>query len=157
MNIDTLPFKKNARQAIIFIGIQASGKTTFYERMLSDGTYAHISLDVLHTRNKEFSQMMDCLNNGMSFVIDNTNPKISDRTVYINKAKEFGYRVIGIFFQSIVRDCVSRNEARGGKVPSKAIASTSNKLQIPSMSEGFDELFFVRIDNYDFEITAWRE
>jgi hypothetical protein len=57
----------------------------------------------------------------------------------------------------MVRDCVRRNETRGSKVPSKAIACTSNKLQVPSMAEGFDELYFVRIDNNDFEISAWRE
>ena len=100
---------------------------------------------------------MDCLNIGKSFVIDNTNPEVSDRKLYIQKAKEYGYQVIGIFFQSIVKDCVLRNEERGSKVPSKAIACTSNKLQMPSKAEGFDELYFVRINNNEFEISKWRE
>lgn len=152
-----LPFEKKEKQAIIFIGIQASGKTTFYHRMLSDGYYTHISLDNLHTRNKENQELVKCLESGKSFVIDNTNPEISDRAQYIQKAKEYGYHVIGIFFQSMVKDCIHRNEVRGGKVPSKAIACTSNKLQMPSRSEGFDELYFVRIENNDFEISAWRE
>ena len=152
-----LPFVKQKKQAIIFIGIQASGKTTFYERMLSDGTYTHISLDILHTRNRENEMLMECFENGKSFVIDNTNPEISVREKYILKAKEYGYQIIGIFFQSIVKDCVRRNEQRGLKVPSKAIACTSNNLQLPSTEEGFDELYFVRINNNDFEISAWRE
>lgn len=152
-----MPFEKKEKQAILFIGIQASGKTTFYHRMLSDGYYTHISLDNLHTRNKENQELVKCLESGKSFVIDNTNPEISDRAQYIQKAKEYGYHVIGIFFQSMVKDCIHRNEVRGGKVPSKAIACTSNKLQMPSRSEGFDELYFVRIENNDFEISAWRE
>ena len=152
-----LPFIKQEKQAIIFIGIQASGKTTFYERMLSDGTYTHISLDILRTRNRENEMLMECLENGKSFVIDNTNPEISVREKYIMKAKEYGYQIIGIFFQSIVKDCVIRNEQRGLKVPSKAIAYTSNNLQLPSIEEGFDELYFVRINNNDFEISTWRE
>ena len=152
-----LPFEKKEKQAILFIGIQASGKTTYYHRMLSDGYYTHISLDNLHTRNKENQELVKCLESGKSFVIDNTNPEISDRAQYIQKAKEYGYHVIGIFFQSMVKDCIHRNEVRGGKVPSKAIACTSNKLQMPSRSEGFDELYFVRIENNDFEISAWRE
>ena len=151
-----LPFENRGKQAIIFVGIQASGKTTFYERMLSDGTYTHISLDDLHTRNKEYLEMMQCLESGHSFVIDNTNPQILDRASYIQKAKKYGYRVIGIFFQSRVKDCVCRNEERGGKVPSTAIACTSNKLQMPSKAEGFDELYFVKIENNDFEISIWR-
>ncbi len=155
--MSNLPFKKEEKQAILFIGIQASGKTTFFNQMLSDGTYTHISLDDLHTRNKEIQELSVCLECGKSFVIDNTNPEISDRARYIQKAKEYGYHVIGLFFQSRVRDCVLRNERRGCKVPPKAIASTSNKLQMPSMAEGFDELFFVRIDDNDFEITTWKE
>ena len=125
--------------------------------MLSDGTYTHICLDDLRTRNREKQEMMLCLERGHSFVIDNTNPETSDRTAYIQKAKEYGYHVVGLFFQSQVKECVRRNEERGGKVPSKAIASTSNKLQIPSRAEGFDELYFVRIVNNDFEISLWRE
>ncbi|MBO4588411.1 MAG: hypothetical protein J5711_05865 [Bacteroidales bacterium] len=155
--MDNLPFEKREKQAIIFIGIQASGKTTFYNQMLSDGFYTHISLDILHTRNKEGLLLMECLNNRQSFVVDNTNPEINDRALYIQKAKQYGYHVIGIFFQSIVKDCVKRNDERGGKVPSKAIAAASNRLQLPSRLEGFDELYFVRLENNDFVISNWEE
>ena len=41
--MSALPFEKKEKQAIIFIGIQACGKTTFYHRMLSDGNYVHKS------------------------------------------------------------------------------------------------------------------
>ena len=153
----SLPFKTTDKQAIIFIGIQASGKTKFYQRMLSDGAYSYISLDELHTRYQENMAISDCLEQAKPFVIDNTNPEVSDRERYIKKAKKHGYHVIGIFFKSIVKDCIGRNEDRGMKVPSKAIACTSNKLQMPSKEEGFDELYFVRIDNDDFEISTWRE
>lgn len=152
-----LPFKKSEKQAIIFIGIQASGKTTFFHRMLTDEAYIHISLDILHTRNREKELLIDCLESGLSFVIDNTNPEIADRRKYILKAKEYGYTVIGIFFQSILKDCVQRNKERGEKVPSKAIASTSNKLQMPSRAEGFDKLYFIKIIDDDFDISIWRE
>lgn len=153
-----LPFKFTDKQAIIFMGIQASGKTTFYEQMLADKGYTHISLDVLHTRNREDLLLAECLDNGRSFVVDNTNPEISVREKYIKKAKEYGYQVIGIFFQSKVRDCIRRNEQRGLKVPQKAIACTSNNLQLPSLDEGFDELYFVSINiNHQFKMSPWRE
>ena len=154
--MENLPFKKKEKQVIIFIGIQASGKTTFFNQMLA-GSYAHINLDILHTRNKENLEMTACFESGKSFVIDNTNPEKGDRERYIVKAKEYGYHIIGIFFQSIVRNCVSRNVTRGNKVPSKAIAATSNKLQLPSLEEGFDELFFARITDNGFDITKWRD
>lgn len=153
-----LPFQFTEKQAIIFMGIQASGKTTFYEQMLADKGYIHISLDILHTRKKEDLLLVDCLENGRSLVVDNTNPEVSVREKYITKAKEYGYQVIGIFFQSRVKDCMRRNEQRGLKVPQKAIACTSNNLQLPSLEEGFDELYFVSINiNNQFKISPWRE
>ena len=152
-----LPFQPTDKQAIIFIGIQASGKTTFYHRMMSNELYSHISLDVLRTRNNERRELAACLACGKSVVIDNTNPQKADRAAYIQMAKQHGYRIIGFFFQSVVQACVRRNEARGRKVPPKAIAATSNKLEMPSRAEGFDELYFVRIENNNFEISTWIE
>ena len=152
-----LPFRHTDRQAVILMGLQASGKSTFYHQMLASENYFHISLDVLRTRNRERMALSECLENGWSFVVDNTNPEKSNRARYITPAKAHSYHIIGIFFQSIVRDCVQRNVERGNKVPSMAIAATSNKLQMPSSDEGFDELYFVRINNNNFEITSWRE
>ena len=39
-------------KAIIFTGIQASGKSTFFKQHFRSG-FVHINLDTLHTRNKE--------------------------------------------------------------------------------------------------------
>jgi len=39
-------------EGIIFIGIQASGKSTFYKERFFN-THVRISLDLLNTRNKE--------------------------------------------------------------------------------------------------------
>lgn len=154
----TLPFEtKDKRQAIIFVGIQASGKSTFYNQMLAPHGYYHINLDTLHTRKQENNLLRTCLDEGRSFVVDNTNPAIADRLRYLPRAKEHGYEVIGIFFQSILRDCIARNENRQNAIPRQAIPCTQNKLQLPSYSEGFDKLFFARITDNGFEITDWKE
>lgn len=156
--MEKLPFdKSSSKQVIIFIGIQASGKTTFFKHELSCFGYTHINLDTLKTRNKESLAIQECLNKGNSFVVDNTNPEKSDRERYISLAKSHGYEVIGIFFQSILQDCIARNTARGSVVPAKAIPSTQRKLQIPEYAEGFDKLYFVRIVDNGFEITDWKE
>lgn len=153
-----LPFDiKQARQIVVFIGIQASGKTTFYHEWLAPYGYVHINLDTLHTRRKESQAIRDCYDGEMSFVVDNTNPEKTDRQRYIPDAKEHGYEVIGIFFQSIVRDCIARNDKRERKVPVKAIPCTQNKLQLPDYTEGFDKLYFVRIKENEFEILDWKE
>src|ERR1043166_435764 len=64
-------------EAIIFIGIQGSGKTTFYRERFSD-TYVRVSLDLLKTRSREKAFLETCWKTGQLFVIDNTNPRAAD-------------------------------------------------------------------------------
>jgi len=153
-----IPFElKSKKQAIILMGLQASGKTSFFQTCMQAGNYCLITLDALRTRTKENDAINQCLQTGQSYVVDNTNPTREDRARYIPIAKEHGYEVIGCFMQSIVKDCIARNERRVDKVPELAIAGTCNKLQIPSYEEGFDTLYFVHIKNNEFIISDWEE
>ena len=145
-------------KAIIMIGIQASGKSSFCRSILPD-SFVRINLDELNTRNKEKRLLSDCIAKEKNIVIDNTNPTKEDRERYIPVLKENGYAVTGYFMQSRVKDCISRNEERQGKarVPVAAIAATSNKMELPEYSEGFDRLFFVKLYHDEFVIDEWEE
>ena len=146
------------KTAVILIGIPASGKSSYFAEHYK-GKYAHINLDTLNTRKKEAALLSECLMEGKSFVVDNTNPTKSDRQRYIAPAKSNGYRVEGYFFQSVLADCIARNEKRTGKsrIPDIAIASISNKLELPCMEEGFDALYFVKLRDGEFIIERWRD
>ena len=113
--------EKKIKEAVIFIGLQASGKSTFYNEYFKN--YIHINLDTLHTRNKEKILLDDCIKKELSFVIDNTNPTAEDRERYIEFAKDNGYKLIGYYFQSSVSECLERNNLREGKakVPDVAV------------------------------------
>ena len=145
------------KQIAIMIGIQGSGKSTFCHKYLSS-KFLRVNLDTLKTRHQEKLLIEECLRNGASFVIDNTNPTKQDRARYIPSAKEAGYRVIGYFMESKLQPCIERNALRTGSacVPVKAIAATSNKLEMPSYEEGFDELYFVANDGDKMTISEWR-
>ncbi len=139
------------------MGLQGSGKSTFYQRYLADD-YVRVNLDTLKTRHKEDLLIESCLEQETSFAVDNTNPTLAERKKYLDIAKSNGYRVIGYFLESKIKDCMERNALRDGKarVPEIAIAATSNKLQIPSFDEGFDELYFVKNDGEKMTIEKWR-
>lgn len=141
---------------ILFIGIQASGKTTFYNKVHAPHGYVHINLDNLRTRHKEQVAINRCYEFGASFVVDYTNPQKADRARYIFDAKQHEYEVIGIYFRSILKDCIARNEARADEVPRLAIPNTQNKLEMPDYAEGFDKLYFVQIEDDGFTITDWK-
>ena len=144
-------------KAIIFIGIQASGKTSFYKDRLEKDGYVHISMDILGNRNKEKQMVQDCIATGKDFVIDNTNPTREERRRYLDLLVGSGYEVAGYFFQSRVQDCVQRNRVRGETVPSKAIAATSNKLEMPTYAEGFDILKYISITENGFSVSEWED
>lgn len=145
------------KTAVIMMGLQGSGKSTFYRLHLADD-FVRVNLDTLKTRHREKLLIEGCVQDGRSFAVDNTNPTRLDRERYIPLAKAAGYRVVGYFLESKIKDCMQRNALREGKerVPETAIAATSNKLEIPSYSEGFDELYFVRNDGMTFTVEEWR-
>ncbi len=145
------------KKMIIMMGLQGSGKSTFYLKFLSED-YIRVNLDTLKTRHQERLLIDECIGEGKNFVIDNTNPTRADRARYISLAKEQGYHVIGYFMESKIKNCIARNALREGKarVPNTAIAATSNKLEIPSYEEKFDELYFVKNDGVSMTIEEWR-
>ena len=146
------------KTVVILMGLQGSGKSTFYRMHLSED-FVYVNLDTLKTRYQEKLLVEECLNLQKSFAVDNTNPTRADRERYISVAREHGYRVVGYFMESKIKDCMQRNAQREGaaRVPEKAIAATSNKLEIPSYDEGFDELYFVKNDGTTMTIEEWRK
>lgn len=144
-------------EAIIFCGIQATGKTTFYKERFFK-THIRISLDQLRTRNKEHEFLSVCLKTQHPFVVDNTNPAKLDRQKYIALAKQHKFKVIGYYFQSKLEDSIARNNLRNGKenIPTVGIRGTYNKLEIPEMNEGFEELYYVELHENTFIIKDWQ-
>ena len=152
-----------AMEVVLFIGLQASGKSTFY-RTRFVGTHGHISKDNFrNAKNRERRQqrlMKAALSQGHSVVVDNTNPTLEARGAAILLAHEFGARVIGYYFEPDVKASLERNEQRQGaaRVPDIAIFATARKLVSPSYEEGFGQLFLVRASGevngeYQFEVT----
>ncbi len=133
-------------EAVILVGIQASGKSTFYQQRYS-GTHVHVSRDLLRTRGREQSLVQACLEGRRPFVVDNTSVRADERARYITAAKAAGFRVVGYFFRTETRAAIARNKLRTGKavVPVPGILGTYKKLEEPRMEEGFDALYAVTL------------
>ncbi|RCJ21982.1 kinase [Nostoc minutum NIES-26] len=144
-------------EAIIFIGIQGAGKSTFYRDRFFK-THIRINLDMLKTRHREQIFLQACLEAKQSFVVDNTNPTVEDRKRYITPAKAKGFQVVGYYFQSELEDCKKRNSQRNPEeiVPLVGLLATYKKLVLPNWEEGFDALYSVKPDlNYSFTVEEW--
>jgi hypothetical protein len=133
-------------EAVILVGIQASGKSTFYQQRFFD-THVRISRDLLRTRSRERMLLQACLESRQPFVVDNTNVTAEERARYIQAARAAGYRVAGYFFRTETRAAIARNKLRQGKavIPIPGILGTYKKLEEPRPDEGFDELYVVTL------------
>ena len=143
---------------ILLIGIPGSGKSSYFQNKLATD-YVHVNLDTLKTRKREAQLIDTCFAEGKDFCVDNTNLTREERKKYILKAKAHGWSVVGYFLKSVLKDCIERNEQREGdaRLPVKAVAAMSNRMELPSPEEGFDELYFVEIRNGNYEISEWRK
>lgn len=146
-------------QAIIFVGIQASGKSTFYSQRFFQ-THIRINLDMIKTRHREKRLLETCLEIAQSFVVDNTNPTPEERKRYIEPAKNQGFHIIGYYFESKITDSIQRNQNRKPEqqVPEKGIRGTHARLIIPKYAEGFDDLYYVRLlPEGEFAVEEWSD
>ena len=65
-------------EAVLFIGIQAAGKSTFYQQRFFK-THIRINLDMMKTRHRENRLLETCLAIKQPFVVDTTNPTRKER------------------------------------------------------------------------------
>jgi predicted kinase len=152
-------WNENKMKAIILIGIQATGKSPFFQQQFFN-THVRINLDMLRTRNRERILPVACLEAKQPFVVDNTNLTREARADYISQAKAAGFSVIGYYFKSALQAALERNRQRDGKalIPEKGIIGAYRKLKLPSYDEGFDQLFYVEIgDNGAFIVKEWSD
>lgn len=143
-------------QLIIFTGVQASGKSSFYLLNLYH-SHLRINLDMLKTRHRENIIFEACSTSKTKMVIDNTNPTREDRARYIGRAKDAGFEVISYYFETDLNSTLERNCHREGKanIPEVGVRATFKKLEVPSLDEGFDEIFKVKIvGNGEFLISS---
>jgi predicted kinase len=128
-------------EAIIFIGLQGSGKTTYFMSHFA-ATHVHISRDIQQNPDREIAFIRECLCSGRSFVVDNTNATRAARAQYIREAKAAGFTVLCYFFDTPLRTAIGRNNHRKDKkpIPVPAILRTAKRLEPPSIEEGADQI-----------------
>lgn len=145
----------------VLVGLQASGKSTFYEQCLS-GRYALVSKDLFPrgARNKQRRQMRlvhEHLAAGRSVAVDNTNPSPKEWAPLVGLAHARGATVTAYWFPPDVAGSLRRNAARQGRdrVPDVGVLATLNLLRRPSPSDGFDAVRAVRFDGRGgFEVRS---
>ncbi|MGW0468617.1 AAA family ATPase [Streptomyces sp. NPDC003027] len=146
------PPDAEALDIAVLVGLQASGKSTFYGQRLA-GRYALVSKDLFPraARRKQERQMRlveAALAEGRSVAVDNTNPSPEEWRPLVAAGHAHGATVTAYWFPPDVAGSKRRNAARRDRerVPDVGIHATSTRLRRPSPADGFDAVYEVRFD-----------
>lgn len=136
----------------VLVGLQASGKSTFYARCLS-GQYALVSKDLFppRARNKQRRQMRalaEHLEAARPVAVDNTNPTPAEWGPLVDAAHKHGATATAYWFRPDLAGSLCRNAAREGRerVPDIGVLATAKRLRAPCTADGFDAVREVRFD-----------
>ncbi len=146
-------------ELVVFAGLQASGKTTFYGERFAE-THVHVSKDAWpNARKKEERQRRlidEYLRAGRSVVVDNTNPTMAEREPLIAIGRALGVRVSCYSFVVTAEEALRRNVGREGRarIADVGIYTVAKRLLPPTAEEGFDTVFEVRVVDDEFVVVA---
>ena len=146
---------------VVLVGLQASGKTTFFGARFS-ATHALASKDLLRSardRNaRQEALVRAAAAAGRSIVVDNTNARREDRIALVALARGLGMRPVSYEFTPDVPASLARNARRSGRarVPEVAIHATRARLAPVRPDEGFEARYQVRTVPGAFEIVRAR-
>ncbi|MEV4368202.1 AAA family ATPase [Nonomuraea sp. NPDC049637] len=139
------------REVAILIGLQASGKSTFYRRCLAT-THAHVSKDDFpNARRRQHRQLRlirEALEEDRNVAVDNTNASPEEWQPLIVAGREHGARVAAYWFPPNVKASLQRNAERTGRarVPEVGVFATLRRLRRPRAADGFDAVYAVEFD-----------
>ena len=145
-------------EAVIVCGIQRAGKSTFVRERFFD-THVRISRDLLRTPNRERRFLETCLDTRQPFVVDKVNATRAERAPYVQAARAAGFRAVAYWLDVRPADALARNAGRAGRavIPVPAILGTYKRLEVPSLEEGFDEVWRVEARTGAFVVTPLPE
>lgn len=145
---------ENSPTLIMMIGLPASGKTTYADKMVEQG-YISFSSDrlriellgdvsdmshnrfifhVLHTR------LIKSLKEGKNCVYDATNISRTNRMNFLDSIKDVKCTKKCVAFDVPVEVCMERNKKRDCQVPDEVYERMSMYFQLPTKDEGWDEV-----------------
>ncbi|MEZ4449688.1 MAG: AAA family ATPase [Nannocystaceae bacterium] len=140
-------------EAILLIGIQGAGKSTFYARRFVD-THLRLNRDMLRTNHRLDVLFHAALALQQPLCLDNTQVRRGGRARLIAGARAAGFRVLGYWFDVPLEEALARNRLRAesARIPEVGIRGLAAKFEPPAADEGFHEIHRVRVVPPDFEV-----
>ncbi|KAF2461511.1 polynucleotide kinase 3 phosphatase-domain-containing protein [Lineolata rhizophorae] len=145
--------KAHTLELVIFCGSPASGKSTFYWKVLKPLGYERVNQDTLKTRDKCLKQAEEYLKGGISVATDNTNADLETRSYWVKLARSLSAPIRCIWFTAPARLCEHNDAVRALTnsdagmnpeartiLPKSAFAGFTARFREPKKEEGFEDI-----------------
>jgi predicted kinase len=135
------------QEMILMIGSPASGKTSFSKRHFP--SYTRASNDESGTKKKALTIAKLAFRNGKSVVVDNTNPSVSDRSLWIDLARDAGVKIIRAVWMDTEREIAEHmnifreTKSERTRVPTIVFNIFFKRFTEPTKEEGITEIYRV--------------
>ena len=150
---------------IMLVGLPASGKSTYAEKLKEKEYHIHSSDSIreeltgdanTQDKNKDVfatlhKRVKDDLSNGISCVYDATNMSMKRRKAFLNEIKQYNCRKICVLFVMPVEVCKKRNSIRERRVPDEVFDKMLKSFWVPMMYEGWDSIKINIINGYKYD------
>jgi len=123
---------------VLMIGVALSGKTTYVKANFDHEEIRLYYFD--NNRKKEMNYIEQCLKQGKSIVVDDTNLTKDIRKMHIDMAKKYNAKMIGVFMNTSIGLLHQRRMRRNEQFPLVAINRQLKEIETPTKDEGFDVL-----------------
>lgn len=137
---------------MVLVGLPASGKSTWVaqqggvaissdelRRWLRDDPTDQTIHGLVFRLMRDFVRLRITLGAPVTYV-DATNLTRKHRRPFLKIAEHMGCKCEAVFFDVPLAECLRRNENRQRRVPPEAIQAMAERLQPPSIDEGFTNI-----------------
>ena len=136
---------KNIPELIIMVGYPSCGKSSFVKKYLLPTGYICINQDKLKYKSLCIKETKKQLSTGNRVVIDNTNPDVKTRQLYIDIANSYNIPTRCFYLNVDMELAQHLNNLRMitqniEKISSIAYYAYRKKFELPTLEEGFQEI-----------------
>jgi bifunctional polynucleotide phosphatase/kinase len=145
---DKINFVPVKNDLIIMVGLPASGKSWFSQKISTKYNYVIINQDILKTKKKCLKEMECNVKKNLNIIIDNTNPSKETRKEYIDIGIKYNYNIRIIHIDSTYELAMHRNYYRmitkGHLIPEIVYNVYRKNFEKPTIDEKVNEILIFK-------------